>query len=85
MADYRQHANSNRFYRASREGRHDVSDLFSGVKDVTYRLRIVRTSMGHDWASDSTRVFGVVNTTSRPVTVVPGNETPNRTTADSSA
>jgi len=85
MADYRQHANSSRFYRASRERRIDVADPFSGVKDVTYRLRIVRNPMGHDWASDSTRVFGAVNTPSRHVTVVPGNETPSRTTADSTA
>jgi hypothetical protein len=85
MADYRQHANSTRFYRASRDSRIDVADPFSCVKDVTYRSRIMRNPMGHDWASDSTRVSGAVNTTSRHVTVVPGSETPSRTTSDFTA
>jgi hypothetical protein len=85
MADYRQHANSTRFYRASRDSRIDVADPFGCVKDVTYRSRIMRTPMGHDWASDSTRVSGAVNTSSRHVTVVPGSEIPSRTTAESTA
>jgi hypothetical protein len=85
MADYRQLANSNRFYRAWRERRIDAADPFSGVKDVTYRLRIGRDPMGHDWVSDSTRVSGAVTTSSRHVTGVPGNAAPGNTTAESTA
>ena len=85
MADYRQRASSNRFYRASREGRIDVADPFSGVKDVTYRLRIVRNPMGHDWASDSSRATGAVIIPLRHAAGVTGNATPGRTTADSTA
>ena len=84
MADYRQHAISNRFYRASRWQRVDAADLFSGVKDVTYRLRIARHPMGHDWAAGSIRASGPVNTSSRPVAGVP-DVTPSKSTAGTTA
>jgi hypothetical protein len=85
MADYRQLTNSNRFYRAARGGRIDAADLLNGVKDVTYRLRITRDPMGHDWASDSTRASGAVTTSSRLVAGVSGNATPRTTTAETTA
>jgi hypothetical protein len=84
MPDYRQHAISNRFYRASRDQRIDAAGLFSGVKDVTYRLRIARNPMGHDWAAGSIRAWGAVNTSSRPVAGVLG-VTPSKSTAGTTA
>ena len=85
MAEHRQQSILNRSYRASREQQVNAADVFSGVKDVTHRLRITRDPMGHDWAAGSRRVFGAAHTSSRPVAGVPGSVTPSKSTALSTA
>lgn len=64
----------------------DVAERVSGVRDVANQLRVTRDGIGHNWASDSSRVSGPATTaSSQPVTQASGKGTPSKSTASTTA
>jgi hypothetical protein len=63
----------------------DVAERISGVRDVTNQLRVMRNGNGHNWTADSSRVAGLGNTSSQPVSEASGKGTPSKTTSGTSA